>query len=395
VGFGSLLLIAKFLTPIELGQIKTMQSYVEVATIIAGFGFNTAVLKLCSEKRALEEKSYIFRKNSFYNVFFIMLTLLVLFLLSKFNLLSADPIINNWFIIYMLTIPALVYTSMIMVYFQALKEIQLMSKVQIYIRLFIFGFLIFITYFYGLIGFILSSVVTVYLALMPLIIILKKNLSDSIEVPYIFSRSFFLAKYSVASNAVNALAQNMDIIMLNYLINDRASLGYYGLATFFIFGLSQVTSTVQTISTPYFSEKSDDKREFLRVLKKYQKLLVTLSIFITMISIICIPSFIRYFYGYDYDSTARYFKILVFRYLFDSFCALLGVAVLGLGMMKYNFYSSLISVPISIALSYVFIHKYGVMGAAIAQALSYFITFIIVYFMAWHVFGIYFKKMEQ
>jgi Na+-driven multidrug efflux pump len=81
--------------------------------------------------------------------------------------------------------------------------------------------------------------------------------------------------------------------------------------------------------------------------------------------------------------------------LFDSFCALLGVAVLGLGMMKYNFYSSLISVPISIALSYVFIHKYGVMGAAIAQALSYFITFIIVYFMAWHVFGIYFKKMEQ
>jgi O-antigen/teichoic acid export membrane protein len=282
-----------------------------------------------------------------------------------------------------------------MLYFQALKQIQLMSKAQTYIRLFIFGFFVFITYFYGLIGFILSSVVAVNLALVPLIIILKRNLSGSIEVTHIFSRSFFLAKYSVAANAFIALAQNIDIIMLNYLINDRTSLGYYGLASLFIFGLTQVTSTVQTISTPYFSEKSDDKREFLRVLKKYQKLLMMLSIFITMVAIIVIPSFIRYFYGDDYNSTARYFKILIFRYLFDSFFALLGVAIVGLGMMKYNFYSSLIYLPISIALSYVFIQKYGVIGAAIAQALTYFIILIIVYFMTRHVVRIYFKQMEQ
>lgn len=49
LGFGSQLLVAKFLTPVELGQIRTMQSFIGVATILAGFGFNTAVLKLCSE----------------------------------------------------------------------------------------------------------------------------------------------------------------------------------------------------------------------------------------------------------------------------------------------------------------------------------------------------------
>ena len=50
-GFGSQLLVIKFLSATEMGQIKTMQSFISVATLLAGFGFNTAVLKICSEKR--------------------------------------------------------------------------------------------------------------------------------------------------------------------------------------------------------------------------------------------------------------------------------------------------------------------------------------------------------
>ena len=65
--FGSQLLVAKFLTPLELGQIKTMQAILGVATIAAGFGFNTAVLKLCSEARPSNEKYYIFKKNVLYH----------------------------------------------------------------------------------------------------------------------------------------------------------------------------------------------------------------------------------------------------------------------------------------------------------------------------------------
>jgi len=60
LGFGSQLLVAKYLTPVELGQIKTIQAFINVATIIASFGFGISVLKLCSEKKSLEEKAYIF-----------------------------------------------------------------------------------------------------------------------------------------------------------------------------------------------------------------------------------------------------------------------------------------------------------------------------------------------
>lgn len=180
--------------------------------------------------------------------------------------------------------------------------------------------------------------------------------------------------------------------MLNYLIKDRASLGYYGLATIFILGLNQITATVQAIATPYFSEKSNDKADFLRVLKKYQKLLVILAMSITTMAVIVIPFFIRYFYGTDYNSAGIYFRILALKYFFWSCYALLGVAILGLGMMRYNFLSVSISVPISLALSCVFISKYGVIGAAIAQASAYFITFIIVSLMLRRVVQVYFNK---
>jgi len=61
--FGSQLFVAKLLTPIELGQVTVLQSFSAMAILVSGFGFNTAILKLCSENRLASEKSAIFRKN--------------------------------------------------------------------------------------------------------------------------------------------------------------------------------------------------------------------------------------------------------------------------------------------------------------------------------------------
>ena len=112
LGFGSQLLVAKFLTPTELGEVRIIQSYVAVAAIIAGFGFNTAVLKLCSESRSLEEKSYIFARNIYYTIPFMAGTLCLVFILARHGLLSADPVVNRWMEVYMLAIPGIVGTSL-------------------------------------------------------------------------------------------------------------------------------------------------------------------------------------------------------------------------------------------------------------------------------------------
>jgi len=390
VGFGAQLLVAKFLSPKELGQIKTMQSFLWLAILLAGFGFGTAVLKLCSEKKPQEEKAFIFKQNLYYTAFPIFFVLVVLFILAKLRLLSPDRDVNRLFPIYMLVIIPMTYISLIMVYFQALKKIQLMAKMQVILRLLGFLILVVATYFYGLIGFILAIVFSTYIATLPLYFLIKDDLKSRAKVDNVFSQSFFYARWSVAANVFGEIGRSMDIFMLNYLLKDRLSLGYYSLATIFITGLSYITSTAQFIAIPYFSEKGTDKKEFLRVLKKYQKLMILLAFVVTVFALLLVPPFIKFVYGRDYAIAGNYFRILVFKYFFWSCYALLGVAILGLGKMQYNFFSASISVPISFLLSYFFINSYGAMGAAMAQALAYLISLIIVTFMIRYVIKIHF-----
>jgi O-antigen/teichoic acid export membrane protein len=390
LGFGSQLLVAKFLTPTELGQIKVIQSFIGVGVILAGFGFNTAVLKLCSEKRSSEERAFIFKQNFYYTVVPSLLVLAGFVCLAKLGFLSPDKAINNWLPLYMLVIPALVYTYLIMVYLQALKKIQLMARVQVFIR--VFGFIILIpaTYLYGLIGFILSTIFIGYIAFLPLLNLVKDSFSVKVKVKAVFAQSFYFAKWSAAANVTATVGQFVDIFMLNYLIKDRVSFGYYGLATIFIIGLNYITSTVQSIATPYFSDKSDDKKDFLRVLKKYEKLMILLALGVSIGAFLIVPPFIKIVYGNSYASAGIYFRILVLKYFFWSCYALLGVAILGLGKMRYNFLTGSISAPISLILSYCFITSYGVIGAAVAQAAAYFITLIIALYVTKYVIKVHF-----
>lgn len=392
LGFGSQLLVAKFLTPIELGQIKTMQSFMGVATIFAGFGFNTAVLKLCSEKRTLEERAFIFKQCFYYSIIPIMFVLLAFFLLAKSGCLSPDPAINKWLPLYMASIPAVTVSHLIMVYLQALKKIQLMAKAQVIIRIFGFVVLIALTYFYGLVGFIISSILIAYVALLPLFRLVKDDLKSNAKVADVLPQSFYYAKWSVSANAVSVIGQYMDIFMLNYLVKDREGFGYYGLATIFILGLAYIVSTVQSITAPYFSEKSNDKAEFLRVLQKYTKLMILLSLGVSILAFLIIPPFVEFFYGNNYEPVGIYFRILLLKYFFYSCFALLGIAIFGLGKMKYNFLSGFIIVPISLILSYFLITSYGIVGAAVAQAIAYFITLVIVILMTKYVVKVHFDQ---
>jgi len=114
---------------------------------------------------------------------------------------------------------------------------------------------------------------------------------------------------------VSTIGSYLDIFLLNYFIEDRVGFGYYSIATIFIIGMNYVTMTVQNIAAPYFSEKSGDRVEFVRVLKKYQKQLVILSLVVTVLAIIVVPYIIVMFYGSEYASAGKYFRILALKYV--------------------------------------------------------------------------------
>jgi len=77
IGFGLQILIAKILSPVELGTVKTMQSFSMVGITLGGFGFNIAVLKLCSEPRNTSEKEHILKMNFMFIMSIYLLNYLV------------------------------------------------------------------------------------------------------------------------------------------------------------------------------------------------------------------------------------------------------------------------------------------------------------------------------
>lgn len=391
LAFGSQIVVVRFLTAVELGQVKTLQSFVSVAVILAGFGFNAAVLKLCSEKRPPEEREEIYLRNLRYIAVPIGVVLAGLLAASRLGLLSPDPAVNRWMPVYMWTVPALTYIALTLAFLQALKKIRTLARMQLYIGGLGFAALVGATALYGIDGYIIAKVAAGYVLLASLFLLVKPGGGRAAAAGKdIFNQSLFYAKWSVAGNAVAAIGLYVDIFLLNYLIADRVQFGYYSLAVIFINGLFQLTHTIQTIATPYFSEKSGDRGEFIRVLKKYQGLMVRLALAVSLVLFFAVPAFIRLIYGGEYGPAGFYFRILLLKFIFRSCAALPGVAILGLGKMRYNFAVVSISVPLSILFSYILIINYGLIGAAWAQGISYLVALLIVAAITRHVVRIHF-----
>ncbi|MNL25628.1 hypothetical protein D3C87_1471150 [compost metagenome] len=75
-------------------------------------------------------------------------------------------------------------------------------------------------------------------------------------------------------------------------------------------------------------------------------------------------------YGPSYDSTLGYLAILLVKYILWSSGIIIGAALFSLGHIRYNFFSSLIALPIGIVASYLLLERFGMHGVAIAQVIS-------------------------
>jgi O-antigen/teichoic acid export membrane protein len=277
----------------------------------------------------------------------------------------------------MLVIPARTINNLIIHYLQALKKIQLMARLQATIRITGFLLILILTWQYKIIGFIIASLIAAWAVLVVLSRTVYQDLKKQTQSRTTEPRILTYGQWAVAIMVLGTLSQYMDIFMLNFLENDRISFGYYSLATLFIIGLNFFTETVQSIATPYFSEKEKNRREFIRVLRKYTLLLITLAGLVTLVANLCLPAFIVWFYGSAYHSVSTFFRLLSLKYLLWSAYALTGIATFGLGKIHLNFASAIIILPISVALNWHFIHSAGVTGAAWAQVYTAAIAFLL------------------
>src|SRR5450759_59028 len=85
VSFASQLFVAGILSPDDIGRIKIIQTYLSIFSIVAGMGFNSSTLKLCSENRTTEERNSLFESALFFTIFSTVSLYLIILILNIFD----------------------------------------------------------------------------------------------------------------------------------------------------------------------------------------------------------------------------------------------------------------------------------------------------------------------
>ncbi|MGG2017464.1 lipopolysaccharide biosynthesis protein [Bacillus sp. S10(2024)] len=381
LGFGSIILVAKFITPESMAQIRSLQTYLTLAVIIGTFGLDTTILKFCAEKRDDSQKDKILAYSVQNSLLFSTLSIV---LFNIFLIFISKQYSIHWSI-YTLCVPILALTNILMNYLLALKKVNKMASVQAIIKVQSALFIIVGTWLFGVKGFIIATVLGLAIGLYPLFKEAKpaKRLDDmSIDIPKQF---WGIAFFSFLANFVNNIGNYADIIIMDNFVTDRVEMGYYSIATIFLLGATQITATLQSIYTPYLTEKSNNYKDLKQMAFNVQKKAVILSIFaglaVYMVSLVFVPLF----YGDAYKSTITYTGILMIKYVLYSSYAIMGAMLVAIGKMKENFYVTLISMPIVLISNYVALQNFSIMGMAWAQVFNGLVILFLQYLFVYRV----------
>lgn len=368
-GFGSQLFIAWILPPEDIGRIRIMQTWLGLFTIVAGLGFNVSVLKLCSENRPAGEIVFLYRKAVKYTLAAVAAVYLVMAGMTALRVFSPDPLVNRYMAIYGISLLPLTISAVYMSYLQARQMIKLYSGIQVFTKIFSIGVIILLTWLYRLEGFVVAIVVGYFLTNVFLSQLIRRRINRGTDMEATAAplrQHWTHARYSLGAAITDTLGLGLDILLLNYLVDDRTEIGFYSFAITIIGIYRILPSTVWTMAAPHFSGKMDQPGAWLPAYRKYNRLLALASLVVTVFSLLAIPLVLKVFLGGKYEASGLYFMLLVVAWGIRNLFVVKAAVLFGMGRINLNFYSSFIYLLASAALIPLCIHLWGAIGAGIA-----------------------------
>lgn len=379
-GFASQIFVAWILTPTDLGRIRVWQSFLSIALITASFGFESSTLKLCSEDRTNEEKYSIYNKALHYIIPSLFITYFVVILLSIFGILSPDKIVNNYTWLFFLALFPLTINGVQLSYLRALKKIKEYANIQVVTKAISIIFIISLTYFYNLWGYLVALIFGYLLSFYLIKRLVNKNSFKSVNIVKTPILKMHL-KYSipvVIDDFAGMISQNLDILILNFIILSRDEVGYYGFAVTLLAMMTVISYSMYQIIVPYFSEKSNDINQILIMFNKYEKKWAFVSLIILVFAVLFTIPFLFYAMDGKYVQSTQYFIPLAIAWFFKSNLSFQAGALFGMGKMLFLATFSIISVLITAGFLWISIGYYGSIGAAYGMMFAALFNLIII-----------------
>ena len=366
LGFGSTVMVAKFLFPEELALVKTAQAYASVAVILAGVGITAPMLHFCADLRFGEEAQKAMLRTALRIITWVSLVLVAMILLIVSGTMGFDEQSGQVFAIYAFVLPALALTGLFYVYLQARQQFGALAKNQSLIKITSVCLVVWAAYVWGLYGLLVMTVLVAYLGLVPLFRLTGVGWRSVPANP--LPKGFYpMAFYGMVGTFISALGQISDFILMDFVGVDLGDIGRYSLAAVFFLGAATVTGAIQAVITPKFTALISNPPQFMSYLRSWISKIIILSLMVASIVIFTGWLLQSWFFGESYAGFLNYLAILMLKYITWSSYAIVGAAMLGAGVIRSGTWVAIATTIVSFALGYPLCKWWGAAGAAAAQ----------------------------
>lgn len=179
------------------------------------------------------------------------------------------------------------------------------------------------------------------------------------------------------SNVVVDLNTKIDIICLGFFINNNSIIGIYSFATLFTEGFYQIFVVIRRSINPYITKMFMENDFDMRILgKKNKKVIYMGGALANSLIIIGVYVMCKLFKA-EYLQAILPLTIISIGITFNSYYIVLGNSLSQIGRPEIESLLNCITLGTNFLLNMLLINKFGMTGAAIATAISYFVYKII------------------
>lgn len=196
-------------------------------------------------------------------------------------------------------------------------------------------------------------------------------------------RMFAKSKHYIVSSLMVTIFAQTDRIMIKQMI-DVESTGYYSAAVAcagmsgFVFG-----AIIDSARPSIFESKKAESGDFEHNVSRLYSVIIYLSLIQCVVITCCSPLIVKILYGGDYGPAVNPLRLIVWYTTFAYLGSVRNIWILAESKQKYLWILNLSGALMNVALNFIFIPIWGIMGAAFASLVTQIFTNVIMNVIVW------------
>ncbi len=392
--------MGRILGPAQYGRYGIVVTLTTMIVVLIGQGVPTAMAKYLGEIYDTKIGLIPIIKRQTAKIQFILIgavTVIFFFLAPVISFILHDKTLTPLFQLSTLVIPAFALASFYFYYYTGLHEFKTQAWLKTSRSLARLLFILGLALLLKAKGYALEGAIIGYI-LAPLSIYFEANALDKFKkvkpegffdwrklLHYAWPMTLFLIAYEFLIT--------IDLYLVKGILHSDYLTGIYngaitvGRIPYFLF----YALTIIILPAVSKSTSSNNHAETKKLIGQSLRLMVMFLLPIAILMAVYSQSVLQLFYGNKFLAGAGPMSILMAGVTFLTIFYVMAFALNGAGKVKAPMLIAFVGLATNIALSYFFIHKYGLTGAAVATSITSFVAMVLVLAYSYNFFGYLFK----